>query len=181
VGPPTNSGASAGATATGGAGGGGPATGGSDGVGPGVSGAGAGDFAGSSGAGSPTGGSGGAGVGGAAGRAGGAGSGTGGASAFSAVSGIVTRMCAASNCHGGRRNPNLSAANLYTTLMNTAVRQCGSDRLVTPRDTANSAILELVNGRCGNFIMPDGCDVLPCLEAADMKTISDWISAGAPR
>ena len=84
-------------------------------------------------------------------------------------------------CHGGRRNPNLSAANLYTTLTSTAVPECGNDRLVTAGDTANSAILQLVNGQCEDLLMPATCDVAPCLEAPDMKTISDWIAAGAPR
>jgi hypothetical protein len=102
-------------------------------------------------------------------------------SAFAAVSAIITRSCAAATCHGGRRNPNLSATNLYTTLTSTAVRECGNDRLVTPGDTANSAVLQLVNGQCGNFLMPATCDVAPCLAAADTKTISDWIAAGAPR
>jgi len=107
--------------------------------------------------------------------------GTGGASAFAEVSKIIVATCASATCHGGRRNPNLTAANLYSTLTSTSVRQCGNDRMVTARDTANSALLEVVNGQCGNFVMPQGCDILPCIAAPELKTITDWVLAGAPR
>ena len=97
------------------------------------------------------------------------------------MSDIIVRTCATAMCHGGRRNPNLSAANLYTTLTGTAVRQCGNDRMVTARDTANSALLEVVNGQCGNLVMPEGCDTLPCIGTDEITIISNWILAGAPR
>jgi hypothetical protein len=115
-----------------------------------------------------------------------AGSGTGGAASsvpFSQVAAIIQAQCGKSTCHGGRENPNLTNTNLttlYNTLTGTTVRQCGSDHLVTKNDTANSALLELPQGQCGNFIMPQGCTKTPCLQAADLTTITNWINAGAP-
>jgi hypothetical protein len=178
-----------GGTSAGPIGTGGASTGGSGFAGSAQAGSGAGSFGGRPATGNTTGGSTGiAGSGAMGGSTGVAGSGTpgsagapGGASGFAAVTAIITRTCATAMCHGGRRNPNLSAANLYTTLTSTAVSECGNDRLVTAGDTANSAILQLVNGQCGELLMPATCDAPPCLAAADTKTISDWIAAGAPR
>lgn len=102
------------------------------------------------------------------------------ASTFPAVRDLIVEVCADATCHGGRERPSLTATNLYTTLTSTAVRQCGNDRLVTPGDTANSAILELVNGQCGNLLMPENCMSAPCLGAGDQMIISSWIAAGAP-
>jgi len=177
-----------GGASTGGASTGGTSTGGSGFAGSAQAGSGAGSFGGTPSTGNPTGGSTGiAGRGasggstGVAGSAPGSAGAPGGASGFAAVTTIITRTCATATCHGGRRNPNLSAANLYTTLTSTAVSECGNDRLVTAGDTANSAILQLVNGQCEDLLMPATCDAPPCLDAADMKTISDWIAAGAPR
>ncbi len=167
-----------GGTAVGGSGFGGSAFGGSSpggsgfgNTGPGGAGAG-GRGGGGSGGGAGTGPAGGVTSGGAAGANG---------ATFAQVSDIIVRVCASSMCHGGRRNPNLTAANLYTTLTGTSVRQCGNDRLVTARDTANSALLEVVSGKCGNLVMPEGCDVTPCLDPPELKTITDWITAGATR
>src|SRR5262245_17036813 len=96
-------------------------------------------------------------------------------STFPAVRDLIVEVCADATCHGGRERPSLTATNLYTTLTNTAVRQCGNDRLVTPGDTANSAILELVNGQCGNLLMPENCMEAPCLGPAEQMIISSWI------
>ncbi len=109
--------------------------------------------------------------------------GSGGASSFSAVAAIFNSQCGTSACHGGRQSPNLTSSNLttlYSTLTNTTVRQCGSDHLVTKSDTANSAVLELVQHQCSNFVMPQGCTQNPCLSSADMTTLTSWIQAGAP-
>lgn len=119
-------------------------------------------------------------------RAGAAATGVGGAGssvAFSQVAAIVQAQCGKSTCHGGRQTPSLTSSNLttlYNTLTSTTVRQCGSDHLVTKNDTANSALLELPQGTCSNFIMPQGCTKTPCLASADMTTITNWINAGAP-
>lgn len=121
--------------------------------------------------------------GGAGGKGAGGMTGSGGASSFTAVAAIFQAQCGKSSCHGGRQNPNLSSSNLttlYSNLTNTAVRQCGSDHLVTKNDPANSAVLELAQHQCGSFVMPDGCTSNPCLSAADMTTLTNWITAGAP-
>ncbi|HTQ04015.1 MAG TPA: hypothetical protein VMI54_09165, partial [Polyangiaceae bacterium] len=129
---------------------------------------------------------GGAGAGGRVGGSGGASTGgTGGASssAFTAVAAVFQSNCGSSTCHGGRQNPNLTSSNLttlYNTITSTAVSQCGNDKLVTKNDTANSAVLELVQHQCGTFIMPRGCTQNPCLSQADMTTLTNWITAGAP-
>jgi len=102
-------------------------------------------------------------------------------SMFPAVRDLIVEVCADTACHGSRERPLLTATNLYTTLTSTSVRQCGNDRLVTPGDTANSAILELVNGQCGNLLMPESCMEAPCLGPAEQMIISSWIAAGAPQ
>ena len=121
--------------------------------------------------------------GGATGAAGAGVGGSGSSVAFSQVGAILQAQCGTSSCHGGKQSPNLTNTNLstlYTTLTSTTVRQCGSDHLVTKNDTANSALLELPQGTCTNFIMPRGCTSTPCLKSADMTTITNWILAGAP-
>jgi hypothetical protein len=183
----TSGGAPSGGTGTGGVGmgAGGTNTDGTSTGGTGIAGGTGGSGTGAGGTSVPTGGTGvggtGIATGGTAGSGAPGGSGPGGGSAFSAVSAIVVRACATAQCHGGRRMPNLTAANLYTTLTSTAVSECGNDRLVTPGDPGNSALLSVVNGLCGELIMPANCEAPPCLGAADQKTISDWITAGAPR
>jgi hypothetical protein len=118
-------------------------------------------------------GSGGAGIGGAAGRGGAAGTGGGGGPVgtvtFSQVSAVVSRNCG--NCHSSFRN--------YSTLTTHAVSRCGGDTLVKANDAANSAILELVQGMCGSFLMPRGCSKAPCISAADIQTITTWVNEGA--
>ena len=103
-------------------------------------------------------------------------------STFAQVAAIVDQSCGASTCHGGRENPPLTNdANLYNTLISDTVRQCGNNALVTPNNPGASALLMLVNGQCGNLIMPEGCQQTPCLSAADIATITAWINAGAPQ
>jgi hypothetical protein len=105
---------------------------------------------------------------------------TGGAT-FAQVATIVSNTCALTSCHGGRRNPNLSnSANLRNNLLGTSVSQCGSDHLITPGDPSNSALLELLNRKCGSFVMPQGCSTNPCIAAADIATITSWVQNGAP-
>ncbi len=107
---------------------------------------------------------------------------TGGSSAsFSEVAAMIEQTCASSNCHGGRERPSLSNnGNLLNTLMNTTVRQCGGSALVAPNNSSGSALMSLLQGTCGNFIMPPTCTAPPCMSDQDMTTISTWIDAGAP-
>lgn len=121
--------------------------------------------------------------GGASGASAGGSAGSGATVPFSAVAAIFQTQCASSSCHGGRQRPSLTSSNLttlYNTLMTTTVRQCGSDHLATPNDPNNSAIMELVNWQCGNFVMPEGCQSNPCFNSNDMSTLSAWINEGAP-
>jgi hypothetical protein len=134
-------------------------------------------------AGSSSGGS--AGSGGAAGS-GGSGGGT--PVTWQEVSFAISGSCAKSMCHNGMQQPSLlamPAAAQYAVLTTHAVGVCGSAiRLVTPGDVANSAILKLVNGECmldgEPFIMPADCTQAPCLPAAQVSMITNWILSGAP-
>ena len=104
-------------------------------------------------------------------------------SQFTAVAAIIQTQCGSSGCHGGRQGPTLTNSNLstlYSTLTNTTVRQCSNNPLVTKNDTTKSALVELPQGQCSNFIMPQTCTKAPCLSSSDMSTITNWITAGAP-
>ena len=119
----------------------------------------------------------------ASGASGASGSAGTGSALFTPVGVLINKTCATADCHGGKERPSLSNTNpttLYNTLKSTSVRQCGSDRLATPNDPANSALLELVQHQCGTFVMPDGCMMNPCISTADIATITAWIQAGAP-
>jgi hypothetical protein len=111
---------------------------------------------------------------------GGSASGTGGgaAVAFSAVGSIVGMRC--SSCHGFTMPTLQNNAMLRNTLTSTRVPECGNNPLVTPNDTSKSAILMLVNRMCTGVVMPLGCNMTPCIPAAEVTTITNWINAGAP-
>jgi hypothetical protein len=113
-------------------------------------------------------------TGGAAGRGGAAGTTGGGGGPvgtvkFSQVSTIVSRTCG--GCHSSFRN--------YNSLTTHSVSRCGGDTLIKANDPANSAILELVQGMCGSFLMPRGCSRAPCIPTADIQTITTWVNEGA--
>jgi hypothetical protein len=88
-------------------------------------------------------------------------------------------------CHTARQKPTLANdANLHSTLLGTAVSECGGARLVVPGDPQGSAIIQLVNRQCTKdgmpFYMPHDCTSSPCLPASQIRTITSWIQAGAP-
>jgi len=85
------------------------------------------------------------------------------------VRAIVQRNCG--GCHGG--------FSTYATFTTHRVGNCGNDTLAKANDTANSAFLELVQGQCGGFLMPRGCNTAPCISAADIRTVTSWVNAGA--
>jgi hypothetical protein len=100
---------------------------------------------------------------------------------FSAVASIIGQRCALPACHGGGRSPKLTnSSSLYQTLTSTTVMACAGNALVKPSDPTNSALLMLPNWECKDLTMPQGCVDMPCLAADELKTISDWIQAGAP-
>jgi hypothetical protein len=71
---------------------------------------------------------------------------------------------------------------LYDTLTgpNTVIAGCDYTKLVEAGDPSNSALVRLMNKKCGTFIMPPSCNQSTCLSAADLKTLTDWVQAGAP-
>jgi hypothetical protein len=88
---------------------------------------------------------------------------------FTQVKAIIQRNCGA--CH--------AAFTSYATFTTHQAGPCGGDTLASADDPANSAFLELVQGRC-TILMPRGCTTAPCIAAADIQTVTAWINAGAP-
>jgi hypothetical protein len=107
----------------------------------------------------------------------------GGSAAFAQVSAILGKNCGIKGCHADKQSPHfVPDAMLYATLTgpNTVLAACDYTRLVEAGDPAKSALVRLMNRTCGSFTMPPSCNKTPCLAAADLKALSDWISAGAP-
>jgi len=187
--------ASAGAPAVGGGGAastvGGGGAGGAGGAAAGASAGGAGGAA--AGSGGSSAGSGGKASGGSGGSAAGAGGG-GSTPTYAEVKAIFTASCG-TGCHNGNPHTNFTTGDLYTTLSTAipatpAMRECKGSTLITPNDGPNSLIVKIVSGStmCQNSgvsqtipRMPNNCGTNPmCLSAAQIKTISDWITGGAP-
>ncbi|WP_437732504.1 hypothetical protein [Sorangium sp. So ce1335] len=206
----TGTGSGATTAGTGGAGASGSGSGGSGaGTEAGSGGGGAGTEAGSGGSGAGTeAGSGGSGAGTEAGSGGaggtgggGAGGGTGGAggggappadpacgpdtATFAQVQPILEASCSNQYCHGSPTAPSagldLRAAAAVGALVNQDARSCSSEHaLVVPFMPSSSYLINKLKGvdLCGSneIKMPPGGS----LSEADMKTITDWICAGAP-
>lgn len=116
---------------------------------------------------------------------------------FSAVSALLTMTCNGGTCHGGGNEVNLTnATGLYarlTTPLAGSVGHCKATTLVVKND-ASSFLLKILKGAgsCMNNgapqqipRMPDNCSTTsgnprPCLTAAQIKTVDDWITSGAP-
>jgi hypothetical protein len=159
------------------------------------------------GAGASTGGSGGAsgGSGGASGGSGGASGGSGGGSGvtFAQVTTLLAASCKGGNCHDkGNAKNNIDLVTmdgLYTRLTTPipdTTSHCGGGMttLVVPNDTAKSFLYVAVAGPTNDKVscskkgggtemiarMPDDCPgQRPCLNADQIKLISDWITGGA--
>lgn len=97
---------------------------------------------------------------------------------FSQIDVIVGNNCA--GCHVSRK-PILTSTGttLYNVLTSTVVKQCGNDKLITPGDTANSALVEMVTNQCNGFFMPTSCSSAPCLVPDELTALNTWISQGA--
>jgi hypothetical protein len=188
-------GAAAGAPSLGGGGSGGAAAGAPSLGGGGSGGAAAGS--GGSSAGSGSGGKAGSGSGG--GSAAGAGGG-GSTATFAQVTTIINGSCATGMCHNATskqvnfKTPSPDLYSVLTTALPTAVEHCKGTTLVVPSNTAGSFLLSVVSvtspakATCKNngtdemiAKMPDNCNGNSCLTTAQIKTISDWIAAGAPK
>ena len=186
---------------TGGAGAGGSTSGGG---GRGGNGMGNGGRGGSTGTGGRGGGTGTAGRGGATGTAGrggatGAGGrggatgagGTGGAATFAQVATILGTSCGTGTCHDGTQHVDLrNTTGLYGRIVNASpngsrtMASCTSRMLIVPNNVANSVIAQVIMASvsgCTNARMPDECPSMrQCLTAAQISTITNWITAGAP-
>jgi len=177
-----------GAFGTGGAAAGSPAVGGG-----GASGGTGGASAGSGGSSAGSGGKGGSGGKSGSGGSGGGSAGGGNTPTYAMVQAIFNASCG-NACHNGNPHTNFTTGDLYTTLSTPipatpAMRECKGSTMITPNDGPNSLIVKILNGStmCQNsganqtiVRMPYMCNGNTCLTAAQIKTISDWITGGAP-
>jgi hypothetical protein len=118
--------------------------------------------------------------GGSGGKAAGGSGGGASAATFASVATVLQNKCG--NCHAtSARMPVLkNDANLRTTLTTYKVARCGNNPMVTPMDTAKSALVAVVSKSCMGLAMPTPCNTTPCIPSADLTTIQNWIMAGAP-
>jgi hypothetical protein len=118
---------------------------------------------------------------------------------FAAVSALLTNNCAGSKCHGGSTQVNFTTASgLYSRLITpvaSTIPHCAGTQLIAPGNTAGSFLLSVIQGKstCKKGTgteainrMPDACSTTStspraCLTAAQIQTVSAWISAGAPQ
>jgi hypothetical protein len=157
----------------------------------------AGGFGGSGGAAVAGGGAGGAsgGSGGGSGGAGGAGGAPG--ATFEQVKAIMAQSCKGTLCHepGSMYHADwVTASTLYQNLTtpiptNKPMQHCKGTTVVVPGNAENSLLYKLLKGKamCMNGSMTEEVDQMPhecpqereCLTEAQIKTIGDWINAGA--
>ncbi|WP_437286664.1 cellulose binding domain-containing protein [Sorangium sp. So ce406] len=104
---------------------------------------------------------------------------------FAQVQPILERSCANQFCHGNPTTPSggldLRAATAVGALVNQSANSCSSEHaLVVPFMPSSSYLMNKLNDvdLCDpdEIAMPPGSP----LPAADLKTITDWICAGAP-
>ncbi|WP_433930093.1 cellulose binding domain-containing protein [Sorangium cellulosum] len=104
---------------------------------------------------------------------------------FAQVQQILERSCANSFCHGNATTPagglDLREAAAVGSLVNQSANSCSSEHaLVVPFMPSSSYLMNKLNDvdLCDpdEIAMPPGSP----LPAADLKTITDWICAGAP-
>ncbi|MEI9950341.1 MAG: hypothetical protein WDO74_15510 [Pseudomonadota bacterium] len=206
-GAPGAAGAHAGAAGAGVSGGGaasaGAPAGGAPAGGGGAGGAAAGAPAGGGGAGGASAGSGGSSAGAAgkgSGGSGGGSAGAGGASTatYAAVKAIFSASCGTGMCHNGNPHTNFQQGELHTTL-STAIaatpagNECNGTTLITSGDAAGSFLVKVISNAMSTCKDAGADKMIPkmpymcgtganpaCLTTAQVKTISDWITAGAP-
>jgi hypothetical protein len=124
---------------------------------------------------------------------------TGGTATFTQVAALIQANCTMNGCHHTgtgadvNKHVDLRASGLYGRLM-MDVTGAGATapeamctktaKLIVPNSPSTSLVLGMVgttaSARMGcGARMPDNCKN-NCLTAANIKTISDWVSAGAP-
>jgi len=127
----------------------------------------------------------------AGGRGGGAAGGTGGAATFAQVATLLGASCGTGTCHDGADHVDLrNNAGLYNRIVNAmpngarTMAACKTRTLIEPGDVASSVIAQVIMATmsgCTNARMPDECPSMrACLTAAQISTITSWITAGAP-
>jgi len=96
---------------------------------------------------------------------------------------VFTPIC--SVCHQGAGAPEgmqLTAGLAYSMIVNVPSMEVPTLDRIAPGDPANSYLVQKIMGTAavGNQ-MPDGCPVTqPCLDAATIAMIVQWVSEGAP-
>ena len=114
---------------------------------------------------------------------------------FASVKTLFGASCGVGQCHN-KASGNLDFQGtmdlhgLLTAAIPTGIAHCVGSTLVKPNDEAGSFLVTVVKmgGSCptgGGTIgkMPEGCGTAgkpACLTTAQIKTITDWIAAGAP-
>ena len=104
---------------------------------------------------------------------------------------ILGASCGTGTCHDGADHVDLrNNAGLYGRIVNgmpdgaRTMAACMTRTLVIPGDATNSVIARVIAGAysgCTNARMPDDCPQMrQCLTAAQIATITSWITAGAP-
>jgi len=88
------------------------------------------------------------------------------------------------------KTPSPDLYSVLTTAIPTSVQHCKGTTMVVPNNAAGSFLVSVVTAKatCKNngtdesiARMPDNCSGNSCLSAAQIKTITDWINAGAPK
>lgn len=96
---------------------------------------------------------------------------------------ILTASCDGADCHiNNAHHPsalNLAVGKAYAQLVNMGTPACSDQQRVVPGDPSSSYILHKLTGHnlCDGEQMPKG---KAPLDAASIKSISDWICTGAP-
>lgn len=97
--------------------------------------------------------------------------------------------CAAADCHGGNEFNELDLRitdQLYTELTTTMSADCGNIPVLTPGNPAQSALVMLLKGPCGELErMPRGCIQNEfennCVPDEYITAIEQWVAMGAPQ
>ncbi len=111
-------------------------------------------------------------------------SGSGGGVAFQTIQDqVFTPICA--QCHHGAGAPEgmqLTDGQAYNMIVNVSSQEQPALKRIAPGDPDNSYLVQKIMGTAAvGSQMPDGCPLTqPCLDAATIAMIRQWVSEGAP-
>lgn len=96
---------------------------------------------------------------------------------------VFTPICA--QCHAGASAPEgmqLTQGVAYSMIVNVASAEQATLKRIAPGDPDNSYLVQKIMGTAAvGAQMPDGCPITqPCLSAATIDLIRQWVSEGAP-